>query len=45
MDRVSDFFCDTFPCPAIIPVKIGTIGRTQGVKASKSPARKKIIEL
>tara|TARA_B100001564_G_scaffold351618_1_gene357731 strand:+ start:3163 stop:3360 length:198 start_codon:yes stop_codon:yes gene_type:complete len=45
IERVRDFLCETLPCPAIMPVKIGTIGRTQGVNASKSPAKKKIIEL
>ena len=38
-DNDKDFLCDTFPCPAIIPVRIGTIGSTHGVKASNSPAK------
>ena len=29
------------PCPAMIPERIGTMGSTQGVKASTRPARKK----
>jgi hypothetical protein len=29
------------PPPAMIPERIGTIGRTQGVKASNNPAPKK----
>tara|TARA_Y100000022_G_scaffold10794_1_gene8590 strand:- start:42 stop:323 length:282 start_codon:yes stop_codon:yes gene_type:complete len=38
-ESIRDFFCETFPRPAIMPVKIGTIGRTHGVKANNNPAR------